>query len=247
MGRHNLFLVCSVPPLSLSLTHIHLMAGRELQSRAMQPSPAGPPSARPAHIKPTKKPKRKPINTESESTQTNMVARDKVSLDVNQHPTGIHPTSQKTATPPTAAPEPAHANAKMSEGEAEIHALETKLKQAQEAQHLRGALESSTVRNFTSNLIGNKADCSATARQVETSLHNDVFVPDINLQLSITNQVDDDEQTNSPPMKTSPALKRKAASEAVKNERSGPTPPHTLLLTCDIPGSSVQRMSIPLA
>ena len=135
----------------------------------------------------------------------------------------------------------------MSEGEAEIHALETKLKQAREAQRSRGALENSTVRSFASNPIGNKADRSATARQVETFLHNDVFVPDIDLQLSVTDPVDDDEQANSPPMKTSPALKRKAASEAAKNERSGPTPSHTLLLTRDVPGSNVRRTLIPLA
>ena len=95
------------------------------------------------------------------------------------------------------------------------------------------------VRSFTSNPIGNKADRSTTAQQVETSLHNDVFVPDIDLQLSIANPVDDDKQVDSSPTKTSPALKRKAVSKAVKNERSALTPPHTLPLTCNVPGSSV--------
>ena len=221
------------------------MAGRELRSRAVQPSLAGPLSARPAHIKPTKKSKKKPIDADSEPTQTDGVAKDKASLEVNQRTTGIYP-SQKIAIPPAVTPELARANAEMSEGEAEIHALETKLKQAREAQRLRGALGNSMVRRFILNPTGDEAD-SAAARQGETSLSGDVFVPGVGPQLSNANPVDDDERSDSPPAKTSPALKRKAASEAVKNERSDPTLPHPLQLTCDVLGSNVRRMSIPLA
>ena len=101
-------------------------------------------------------------------------------------------------------PESARINVEVSEGEAEILALEAKLKQAREVQRLRGALENPP--------------------------HDDIFVPDINPQPSNMNVIedgDDDDQPDATPAKISPALKRKAASEAAKNERSNPTLLHT--------------------
>ena len=132
--------------------------------------------------------------------------------------------------------QPLCTNDEPNEEDPEILALETKLRAMREAR---------CSKDSSRGLAVSRLVCISTIilktlllpKRAEITFHDDIFTPDIDMRDVADVEIIDDEvpPSSASATKISSGLKRKAATEAAKSERSASSPHHTSSLTYQTP------------